>query len=87
MAKITHPNVYQIFVALDQLINTCVGGYADETLSSRAHRRALRGKPFVSQLIDLLFFWQNNHCLQAYESEINRTQYPPAFRDEQKQQK
>ena len=40
----THPDGFQILVALDQLINTLIGGYADETLSSRAHRRRLRGK-------------------------------------------
>lgn len=70
------------FVAIDQLINTCIGGYADETLSSRAHRRQLRGKPSVAYIIDHIFFWQTNHCQEAYESELNRMQYPPAMRGE-----
>lgn len=30
----------QFLIALDQLANTLVGGYADETLSARAHRDA-----------------------------------------------
>lgn len=30
----THPDGFQILVALDQLVNTMIGGYADETLSS-----------------------------------------------------
>ena len=41
--KIYHPDGFQILVAFDQLINTCIGGYADETLSSRAWRHKLDG--------------------------------------------
>ena len=80
--QIIHPDGFQILVAIDQLINTCIGGYADETLSSRAHRRRLRGKGGVAWLIDHIFFWQNEHCKTAYESELNRMQYPPSMRDE-----
>ena len=80
--QITHPDYFQVLVAIDQLINTCIGGYADETLSSRAHRRRLRGKPGVAWIIDHIFFWQPNHCQEAYESELNRMQYPPSMREE-----
>lgn len=79
--QIIHPDGFQILVAIDQLINTCIGGYADETLSSRAHRRRLRGKPGVAWVIDHIFFWQDNHCQEAYESELNRMQYPPSMRE------
>lgn len=77
----THPDGFQILVALDQLLNTLIGGYADETLSSRAHRRRLRGKGGVAWLIDHIFFWQNEHCKTAYESELERAQLPPEFRE------
>ena len=80
MAKMTHPDYFQVLVAVDQLINTFVGGYADETLSARAWRRHLRGKNDACWVIDHLFFWQDQHCKQAYESEINRSQYPPEYR-------
>ena len=80
--QIIHPDGFQILVAIDQLINTFIGGYADETLSSRAWRRSLRGKPAIAWVIDHIFFWQANHCQEAYESELNRMQYPPSMRDE-----
>lgn len=77
----THPDGFQILVALDQLINTMIGGYADETLSSRAHRRRLRGKGGVAWVIDHIFFWQDEHCKTAYESELERAQLPVEFRE------
>ena len=77
----THPDGFQILVALDQLINTMIGGYADETLSSRAHRRRLRGKGGVAWVIDHVFFWQDEHCKTAYESELERAQLPVEFRE------
>ena len=79
--QIIHPDGFQILVAIDQLINTFIGGYADETLSSRAWRRSLRGKPLVAKIIDCLFFWQTDHCKTAYESELDRMQYPPSMRN------
>ena len=77
----THPDYFQVLVAVDQLINTCIGGYADETLSARAHRRRLRGKVGVAKFIDCLFFWQDEHCKIAYESELKRLQLPPSMRE------
>lgn len=77
----THPDGFQILVALDQLVNTLIGGYADETLSSRAHRRRLRGKGGCAWVIDHIFFWQNEHCKTAYESELERAQLPLEFRE------
>ena len=77
----THPDYFQVLVAVDQLVNTLLGGYADETLSSRAHRRALRGKTGVAWLLDHLFFWQDEHCKSAYESELKRQQLPPGMRE------
>ena len=79
----THPDYFQVLVAVDQLINTFIGGYADETLSARAHRRRLRGKCGVAKVIDWLFFWQNEHCKSAYESELKRLQLPPSMRDKE----
>ncbi len=77
----THPDGFQVLVAIDQLINTFIGGYADETLSSRAHRRRLRGKGGVAWVIDHIFFWQEEHCKTAYESELERAQLPVEFRE------
>lgn len=76
-----HPDYFQILVAIDQLFNTIFAGYADETLSSRAHRLAIeRGRMWPEKIIDALFFWQDEHCKEAYESELSRAQLPPSMR-------
>lgn len=69
----------QFLIALDQLINTLCGGWADETLSSRAWRE---NREFLRRLIDALFFWQPHHCRASYENELARSQLPPAMRGE-----
>lgn len=72
----------QIPIAIDQLINTICGGWADETISSVAWRKRHEGKGWaiLRRVIDTLFFWQTNHCRNAYESEKNRRQLPPELR-------
>ena len=73
----------QVVVALDQLANALVpGGYADETLSSRAHRMRTKGQRFwgwTANAIDLLFFWQTGHCEKSWLQEVNRRQLHPSF--------
>lgn len=72
----------QVLIAFDQLINTVFGGWADETISSRAWRKRGdgRGWALLYRVIDALFFLQVAHCRSAYESEKNRLQCPPEFR-------
>lgn len=74
--------IEQIPIAIDQLINTICGGWADETISSVAWRKRHDGKGWaiLRRVIDTLFFWQTNHCRSAYESEKNRRQLPPELR-------
>ena len=50
----------QIPIAIDQLINTLFGGWADETISSVAWRKRHEGKGWglLRKMIDSLFFWQ-----------------------------
>lgn len=72
---------FQVAVAFDQLLNTLLGGYADETLSARAWRHHLDGsRTWPRWIIDHLFFWQTNHCKEAYESELLRKQLPDIYR-------
>lgn len=72
----------QVLIALDQLVNTFFpGGYADETLSARAWRHRDDQWWWVHKVIDKLFFWQENHCLGAWQDEMRRLQYPKAYRD------
>lgn len=73
----------QNLIALDQLLNTLICfGWADETMSSVAWRMEQEGRPFgvMRKVIDVLFWFQPNHCRLAYESERARLQSPPEAR-------
>lgn len=74
--------IKQILIAIDQLFNALLGGWADETLSCRAWRQHEKKKRWkiMRAIIDGLFFWEKDHCKQAYESEIARSHLPPVFR-------
>lgn len=74
--------VKNVLIGIDQLATTLIGGYPDETLSSYAHRMHRQGKPFgfMRNVINAIFFWQDDHCQQAYESERQRSQMPPELR-------
>ena len=70
----------QNLIALDQMLNTLIGGFADETFSARCwRRRENKTWRFWQKLIDAIFFWQSQHCLQAYQSEQKRRQLPPEY--------
>lgn len=71
----------QVLIAIDQLINALLGGWADETMSSYAHRLRIERNIFwVERVIDALFFLQKDHCKTAYESERARKHFPPELR-------
>ena len=72
-----------VLIVLDQLVNALLLGAPDETLSSRAHRAWRDGKWFgvvFRPAINLLFFWQADHCAEAYLAEVQRRQYSKNFR-------
>lgn len=75
--------LFQIAVALDQLLNTLFGGYADETLSARAYRRSADSYRWtlVRNVIDAVLFFDPNHCEVAYDSEKARRHLPPEYRE------
>ena len=66
----------QILIAIDQLANAMIGGWADETLSSRAWRE---NRMRLVAFIDCLFFWEKNHCEECYEIEKKRKQLPAEY--------
>lgn len=72
---------FQVGVALSQLLNTVLGGWADESTSSRAWRAHKRSRRWAAmrRLIDALL--GRDHCKQAFLSEIVRAQLPPELRD------
>ena len=80
----TKAYLWRLAVACDQLLNTVAGGFPDETFSARAWQRGHIDQvaawlPVVS-LVDLVFFWDANHCATSYESEAARRHYSAAMR-------
>ena len=83
-------NLEQILIAFDQLCNTIlctiiepkVKCWADETLSAHCHRRKDSSKFWgcFRIFVDTLFFFQMNHCEQAYISEKENKHLPPEER-------
>ena len=74
--------VKDLLLAVDQLVNTLIGGRADESLSARSWR--LREKDWkwatARKVIDKIFFWEHNHCYNSYVSELNKMQLPSEYR-------
>jgi hypothetical protein len=66
----------QVAIAVDQLVNTLAGGWADETVSSRAYRTS----PKLAKVIDTLLWFDKDHCYQSFLSERVRNQLPPELR-------
>ena len=81
--------IFQILIGIDQLANTIAGGYADETLSSRAHRMRQKGQTYwrwTAEFIDMLFFWQGpDHCYKAYLKERARKNLPAEYQQHTEQ--
>lgn len=65
-----------LLIALDQLVNALFGGFPDETMSAYAHRVG----GWRRDLINGVFFWQDDHCAQSYWAERNRKQLPADYR-------
>ena len=72
--------VMKVLIAVDQLANAVRGGHPDETLSAAAHRRHEAGKSGWRNLINALFWWQEDHCREAHASEMARKQLPKEYR-------
>lgn len=80
-------NLLQLAIAFDQFCNVLLGmalepkkeHWGDETLSARAYRER-DSKPWLYKLINVLFFWQKDHCKESYESELMRNHLPKELR-------
>ncbi len=71
----------QFLIAIDQLFNSVLGGYADETLSARAWRmQEYSYWSAVRKSIDSIFFWEKDHCKESYLNEIRRKQLPSDYK-------
>lgn len=74
---------HQTIVALDQVLNAMLGGWADETISSRAYRLQDKHKHWAitRKVLDIIFFFDEEHCKTSYYSEKMRQHMPPEIRD------
>jgi hypothetical protein len=73
---------FHVALAIDQLVNALLGGYADESLSARAYRR--RSEPLwrlLVRLLDWMFFWHAAHCEGAYWAEKKGRHLPKEYRE------
>lgn len=69
--------VYEVLLAVDQLGNAILNGDEDMSISARSYLISVRdGKDFHRKWIDLVFFWQTDHCKNAFISEyIKRKEF------------
>lgn len=67
--------IFNVAIAVDQLVNSIFNGHPDETLSSRCYRLSERYwyARTARVVLDFLFKpWGPNHCYEAYKSELER---------------
>ncbi len=58
----------RIIAALSQLLNTLGGGHQNESISSRAYRAKWTK---VEEFINLLIFWEYDHCKKSFKNDLN----------------
>jgi len=72
--------ISNVLIGVDQLVNTILFGWPDETLSARCGRLGHRYPyKFWKVIIDFIFhpFQGPNHCVNANIKELARYQSPP----------
>lgn len=74
--------VMKVLIAVDQLANAVRGGHPDETLSAAAHRQHMDGRSGWRNLINALFWWQEDHCRDAHINEMARKHLPKTYADQ-----
>ena len=74
------PYYLRVLIALDQFANTILGGWPDETLSSRAGRKA-HCTWYWKALAWVLNHIQPDHTKIAIMSVEDQAYVPPALRD------
>lgn len=56
----------RIGITLSVLLNVILGGYSNQTFSARNYEWKKEGKLNLVWLIDSIFWYDKNHCLQAW---------------------
>ncbi len=60
--------VWNILIAIDQLVNTIFGGDPDETISSRVGKDADKNK-FAAFMVKFLDIFEKEHCEKSKEDD------------------
>lgn len=60
---------WNFLISIDQLANTILGGYPDETLSSRLGKLARKKQPFSMCMCRILHFFDKGHCEKSIEED------------------
>ncbi len=67
--------LFMVLINLDRLLNVLTGGTFQECLSTRTYRNSVtKDSKFwkgLHKTIDRLFFWDNEHCKESFEWEVN----------------
>jgi len=58
--------IERVGIALSVLFNVLLGGYSNQTFSARNYGWKREGKPNLVWLIDTIFWFDPNHCLDAW---------------------
>lgn len=81
------PYLLNVMIGVDQLLNAMLGGDPDETISSRAYRRASEGSTkwrCFEKIINAIFFWDKatlpdgtvyRHCQLSMLMEIRMSKF------------
>ena len=56
----------RVGVSLDIFINVLLGGHINQTFSARSWQWKKNGKPNIVWLIDLIVFWDPDHCMHSW---------------------
>jgi hypothetical protein len=62
----------RVGIALSVLLNVLLGGYSNQTFSARNYGWKRNGKPNLVWLIDAIFWFDPNHCLDSWSYWIVR---------------
>ncbi|MFD0825862.1 hypothetical protein ACT8ZR_09305 [Neobacillus sp. M.A.Huq-85] len=61
---------WNIAISIDQFFNTILGGYPDETMSSRMGKHlAKHNCPFCNLICKFLNLFEKDHCVKSIETD------------------
>ena len=58
--------VNRVLIQFSILINVLLGGKLNQTVSATQHQRRRDGKANIASIIDWIFFWDIEHCMEAW---------------------